>query len=156
MWLRAKNTSVTELVRHKTTEGSVIEFIWYWMSQHDMIKKIIAQSYKWIHHDYTVYKNSKAIIGLGRKKESCQAFYLCTWGIEVTCIFLFFFASQWFIHAVLLVAQQGGMTDITDFLEFLQKKYQKNDSNGCRVHTYCADLNDKSKSWAPSSGFLNR
>ena len=38
------------------------------------------------------------------------------------------------VHAVSLVVRQGGVAVRKDFLEFLQKKIQKNDSDGCGVY----------------------
>ena len=65
-------------------------------------------------------------------------------------IFVFFFTSPWFIHAVLLVARQGRVTAIRDFLEFLQKKNQKKRQRWLQSRRR-ADPNDRSKSWTPSS-----
>ena len=48
---------------------------------------------------------------------------------------------------MLLVARQGGVTAIKDFLEFLQKENQRWLQSIRR-----ADPNDRSKSWSPSSG----
>ena len=43
---------------------------------------------------------------------------------------------------MLLVARQGGMRAIKDFLEFLLKKNQKNDSDGCRVYVVLIQMTE--------------
>jgi len=79
------------------------------------------------------YENPQGIMGLGGKKINLSSLpLLSTCGTVVS--FSFVIRSWRFIHAVSLVVRQGGVAARKDFLEFLRKKIQKNDSDGCGVY----------------------
>ena len=87
--------------------------------------------YRRIHRDVIVYKNPQGIMG-GKRRNLSSLPLLSTCGTVVS--FSSVILSLWFIHAVSLVVRQGGVAVRKDFLEFLRKKIQKNDSDGCGVY----------------------